>query len=167
MKILEFHTTEDQVRRAKEVAASFPLNNRSYMRGKRNEHAFLGEIVVGDYLGCELHPDRNVWDYDLIFKEKKWDIKTKMTTVRPKANYNCTIYTYFNQKCDGYIFTRCLRDLSKVWMVGWIYKKDLLEKGKKFKKGDLDDNLIMEREGIGIKIKELNAFENVSNYSKS
>lgn len=163
MKILEFAPTESQIERAKEFAKNFKLNSKSFLKGERNVYAFLGEIVVGDFLskkGWVLHPEgRSPYDFDLVDPEGKlWEIKTKMTTVFPKGKFNCSTYTYRDQKCDGYIFTRCMKDLSKVWMLGWISKRDLFKYGTAFKAGDVDDNLVIQRDMIGIEIRKLNPF---------
>lgn len=163
MKILEFNTTEHQRVRAEDLAKNFKLNASSIMGGARNIYAFLGEVVCGDYFeqkGWKLHPtEYNPYDFDIMDdKGQKWDIKTKMTTVRPKGNFNCTINTYIDQKCDGYIFVRCLKSLKKVWILGWVNKETLKTVGIKHKAGDIDDNLVMSRDGIGIQINKLNSF---------
>lgn len=166
MKVLEFSPTSEQILKARKISESFALNSRSFMGGKRNLYAFLAEVVVGDFLEESgwMKPDGFSINYDIVSPNgKKWDIKNKMTTVKPRANYNCTIYNYFDQKCDGYIFTRTKKDLSKVWILGWINKSDLLERGLEFEAGHVDDNMVMERGGIGIKIRELNE----CNYTKS
>ena len=163
MKILEFSPTKSQIETAEKIAQTFKVNKSSFMNGERNVFAFLGEVVVGDFLkkdGWKLHPEGySPYHFDILDKEgKKWDIKTKMTNVRPKGFYNCTIYTYLEQKCDGYIFTRCLKNMSKVWILGKVNKDRLKKEGKRYKKGDVDDNLVMERDCIGLKINQLDEF---------
>jgi hypothetical protein len=163
MKILEFKPTNSQIERAKKLSEGFKLNESSVMGGSRNLYAFLGEVVCGDFFeqkGWKLHPEGyEPYNFDIIDnKGNKWDIKTKMTTVKPRGNFNCTIHTYLDQKCDGYIFTRCMKNLSKVWILGWISKEELKKTGTYYKKGDIDDNLVMSREGLGVQINKLNTF---------
>lgn len=172
MKILEFTPTQTQIERAKKMSQDFKLNESSFMDGARNVFAFLGEIIVGDYMEKDrwiLHPEGySPYHFDIIDdKGKKWDVKTKMTNVRPKGFYNCTIYTYLDQMCDGYIFTRCMKNFSKVWIVGKVSKDRLKKEGTRYEKGDRDDNLIMERSCIGLRINQLDEFNNESNHSKS
>lgn len=163
MKILEFYPTDAQKKRAQKLADDFKVNKKSIFNGERNLYAFLGEVVVGDFLkekGWVLHPkDMGIYDFDILDPSGvKWEIKTKMTTTKPKADFNCTTYTYREQKCDGYIFTRCLKTLEKVWLLGWISKKDFEKYGTFYKSGDRDGNLIMTQDCLGITIAKLNPF---------
>lgn len=164
MKILEFHPTKTQIERAKIAAGEFRVNENSIMNGERNLFAFLAEEVAGDFLkksGWNLHPkDRPVWDFDIIDPNgNKWDIKSKMTTVKPKSHFNCTVYSYREQDCDGYIFTRVTKNLDKVWLLGWISKLDLKKYGKLFRPGETDHGMKIIQECLGIQVRKLNPFK--------
>jgi hypothetical protein len=53
---------------------------------------------------------------------------------------------------------RCLKSLEKVWLLGWISKKDFKKYGTLYKEGDVDGNLTMTCDSLGITINKLNPF---------
>lgn len=160
MKILTFEPSLSQIERARKLKESFVLNKNSVMDGNRNLYAFLGEVVVGDFLSERGWSVKNCKDFDLLDPDGcRWDLKTKMTTVKPKSNYRCTVHSYYLQKCDGYIFCRCLKNLSKVFLLGKIRKQDFMEKGELLKVGDVENGMVIDRDVWSLRISELNTFE--------
>ena len=110
----------------------------SITEGRGNIIGFLGEELIKKYLGIQ---DNNTYEYDLIYKNKKLEVKTKARTVEPRPFYNATVSSYNpNQKCDYYIFTSVLKDYSFGWICGFISKHDFFENAVFNKKGDYESN---------------------------
>ena len=117
-------------RKAKELGH---LNN-SIRCGEGIFIGFLGEELVKQHLGLT---DSNTYDFDLIYKNKKLEVKTKERTVQPKSFYNATVAAYNpNQKCDAYVFTSILKNLSVGWICGFIDKAEFYAKATFNRKGD-------------------------------
>jgi hypothetical protein len=101
--------------------------NHHFDDGFGTYYGCLGEILVSDYLNCKIIDD---YEYDLVHLNYKFDVKTLICNTTPKQNYECQVAKYYQQDCDGYIFTRILKDSTLGWIVGWIFKKDFLDKAK-------------------------------------
>ena len=152
------HITEDQRIRAKELY-EFKILKGSVTKGKGNIYGALGEIIVQDYY---LSKGKDVnyvgsYDYDLIINEYKIDVKSKVTSVIPKGNYNCCVYSYnTRQKCDYYMFVRIKFDLTIGYILGGIKKEEFYNKAIFNKKGDYDGNgYYFLGDCYNLKIKEL------------
>ena len=65
--------TQEQIERAQELF-DFKVLNNSITKGDGNLAGALGEVIVCDYYNGE---QKNTYDYDLILKGKKIDVKTK------------------------------------------------------------------------------------------
>src|SRR5687768_8114590 len=112
-----------------------PLKN-SITGGEKNLIGFLGEQIVAKYLGIEA---LNTYNWDMMYKDKYLEIKTKDTTAYPKGSYEVSVAGYnTTQKCDYYIFTRILTDLSVGWILGYMPRDEYYKKARKLTKGDID-----------------------------
>jgi len=124
---------EDSTLKSKEMGN---LNN-SITKGDGNLSGFIGEMMVLSFI-----PESklfNTYDFDIIYKDNKLDVKTKRTTVIPKEYYDCSVAAFnTKQKCSHYIFTRVLNDLSKGWLLGWMPKEEYFKSARFLKKGDRD-----------------------------
>jgi len=111
--------------------------NNSITKGDGNLSGFIGEMMVLSFI-----PESklfNTYDFDIIYKDNKLDVKTKRTTVIPKEYYDCSVAAFnTKQKCSHYIFTRVLNDLSKGWLLGWMPKEEYFKSARFLKKGDKD-----------------------------
>lgn len=131
--------TKEQIDKAIVLSEDLGKINRSIMGGTRNVYGFLGEIITSDMFP-NLKP-KNTYDYDLIFNNKfKIDVKTKSTTVTPEPHFECSISTYYKQKCDVYVFVRILKDFSIAYLLGYITPEEYFKKAKLREKGSLDPN---------------------------
>lgn len=136
---VEILITDEHIELAKKLY-DFNVLNGSVTKGKGNEIGALGEILILDrykdkteYVGC--------YDYDMIIKGVKVDVKTKAQNYPPAENYTYNIFAFnTTQKCDYYCFVVVLNDLTKGWVVGWKKKEDFLKEAKFKKKGEFDDN---------------------------
>ena len=120
--------TKENVNLANEMSSDMGILNNSITKGKGNVIGFLGEIIVAEELGISLN---NTYDYDLVFNNKKIDVKSKRVTSAPRDYYECSVADLnTKQKCDFYVFTRIKNDLSEGWILGYLEKEKYLEDSK-------------------------------------
>jgi hypothetical protein len=138
--MIKINITDEQRKRGKELY-EFNVLNGSVTEGEGNEVGALGEIIVLDYYGerAEYVGDYN---YDLIIKGKKVDVKTKKQNVPPKSHHTYNIFAFnTKQKCDYYCFVVILSDIKTGWIVGWKKKDEFFNQATFRKKGEVDDTI--------------------------
>lgn len=133
----EFLITEDQRKRAKELY-EFNVLKGSVTEGRGNEVGALGEILVWDAYKSKTEYVGD-YNYDMIIKKKKVDVKTKLQNMAPEPYHRANIFAFnTRQKCDYYCFVAILTDLSKGWIIGWKRKEDFFSEAEFHKKGEVD-----------------------------
>lgn len=138
--IIEIDITDEQRKRAKELY-EFNVLNGSVTKGGGNEVGALGEIIVLDkyksnakYVGD--------YNYDLIIKNMKVDVKTKKQNMPPTSHHSFNIFAYnTTQECDYYCFVAIHKSLNTGWIVGWKAKDEFYKIARFRKKGEVDDSL--------------------------
>jgi hypothetical protein len=138
--MIEINITDEQRKRADELY-EFNVLKGSVTKGEGNRIGALGEIIVLDRFkeDSEYVGDYN---YDLIIKDKKIDVKTKKQNMRPASHHSVNIFAYnTTQKCDYYCFVliHCL--MQKGWIVGWKEKDKFYEEATFREKGEVDSTL--------------------------
>lgn len=139
--IISMPIEEWQKERAKKQRDLMPNELKNSIRhGEGTLIGKLGEQVIATYLGIEMPID--TYNYDMVYKEKKIEVKTKETSVSfVHPSFECSISNYNpNQKCDYYAFLRIFTDHSKAWVCGFISKKDFFKKATLHKKGEIDNS---------------------------
>ena len=129
--------------------------HNSILRGKGNMSGFIGEQIAFQILDGKWD---NTFDYDLVVNDKKVDVKTKQTSVKPLPHYECSIAKLnTKQKCDAYAFVRILNDFSKGWYLGVLTKEDYYDKATFLRKGDVDpsNNYTVKADCYNVRIDEL------------
>ena len=156
----EMEIKKEWIEEASSKAEEMGNLNNSITYGKGNVSGFLGEIMTlhSLYEGeiC------NTYDFDILYRDKKLDVKTKRTGAVPKGYYDCSVAAYnTRQNCSHYIFTRILNDLSKGWVLGWMSKKDYFNKARLLKKGeqDGDNGFIVKAACYNLPINKLHPIE--------
>jgi len=118
--------------------------------------AFIGEIIVADYLGATRC---NTAHYDMLGPNgEKIDVKTKMCNSAPMPHYECSIISHnAKQQCEEYVFVRMNRDLNEAWIVGRIPKSEYFDKAVFLKKGQRngDNGYIVRSDCYNLSIQEL------------
>ena len=128
--------TSEDITKANILAEEMGQLKNSITKGQGNIHGFLGEIIVSKFLGVEIS---NTYDYDMVFNNTKIDVKTKRVTTPPKDYYECSVADLnTKQKCDVYVFTRILKDMTTGWILGYLNKEDYFKKSTFLKKGEID-----------------------------
>lgn len=132
--------TPDQLKKAHYWASDLGCLNRSIRKGEGNVYGFLGEFLVADLIGAEWvnGGDKPSYDYDLLFKGHRIDVKTKSCTSEPQPSYLVSIMPYYCQKCDYYAFARVLSNCSMGWYLGSIKTEEFMDRAKFYKKGEVD-----------------------------
>ena len=134
MKLINI--TQENITEAKKLSGEMGKLNNSITKGEGNIHGFLGEIITANFLSVSRF---NTYDYDIVFNNIKIDVKTKKVNTPPRNYYECSIANLnTKQKCDVYVFTRILNDMTKGWLLGYINKKDYFEKATFLRKGSID-----------------------------
>ena len=131
------NVTENQLKRAKELFEFGRLNN-SVTKGGGNLAGALGEIVVMD-TWPDVTEYAGKYDYDLIIKGKKVDVKTKRSDYEPQPTHQQNIFAFnITQKCDYYCFVSVTYDYSTAYIVGWKEKDAFFKEATFKKKGEVD-----------------------------
>jgi hypothetical protein len=127
---------KEDIELARKMSDNMGALNNSITKGQGNIIGFLGEIIVAQYLEITLN---NTYDYDLIYNDKKIDVKSKKVSSPPRDYYECSVAALnIKQKCDLYVFTRIKNDLSEGWILGYLEKEKYLTTSTFLKEGSID-----------------------------
>lgn len=140
-----FTVTEEQLQRAKD-RFEFKELNGSITNGDGNLAGALGEVITIDYLKSLNRniEDDSTYDYDFKSNGFKIDVKTKRQNYPPKDDYRVAVSSWnTKQKCDYYIFCTTLYDYSRVYINGYLSKKNFFLQSRLLRKGDIDINGFM------------------------
>lgn len=134
--LIEMPITKKMIQVAQQKSIEMGKLNNSITEGAGNLAGFIGEAMVAHFFRVPLI---NTYDFDVIYKDIKIDVKTKRTSVEPKPFYECSVADYnIKQDCDGYLFTRVLTNLEKGWLLGYMPKAEYYMRSIKHRKGELD-----------------------------
>ena len=160
MKLINI--TKQNIQQAQTLAEEMGQLKNSITKGQGNIHGFLGEIIVSKFLDIEIS---NTYDYDMIFNNIKIDVKTKRVTTPPRDYYECSVANLnTKQRCDIYVFTRILKDMTQCWILGYINKEDYFKKSTFMKKGEIDpsNNWKVSTDCYNLPINKLNNIEDLN-----
>jgi hypothetical protein len=163
--MVEIKITPEMIDRAKtrDLEAGPAYKNASIQNGKGRFYGFLGEEIVHQSLpGSILAPTK---DYDLIYRNFTFDVKTKTRKDPPKPWYDATVdQSATHQNPYFYIFVQILAPQSLIklstneirnfpyqtgWIIGLIPRTMFYEKARFFQAGDVDpSNGIKYRDSI-------------------
>lgn len=165
--MLKIQITDKMKKVAKEKAQEMGELKNSILKGEGNMTGFLGEEIIKTFLSAR---SSNTKDYDISYKKKKYDIKTKLTSKEPLPEYDCSIAAYNTvQKCDGYIFVRIQKDkednLVCGWILGWMDKEGYFQNAEYWPKGKIDpsNGYRVKASCYNVKIKDLKNIEELKN----
>jgi hypothetical protein len=138
--MIKIKISDEQRARGKELY-EFNVLKGSVTKGEGNEVGALGEIIVMDYYGDKAEYVGD-YDYDLIIKNKKVDVKTKKQNVPPQLHHTYNIFSYnTKQKCDWYCFVVIHKSLRTGWIVGWKNKEEFFKEATFRREGEVDDTI--------------------------
>tara|TARA_R110000772_G_scaffold250213_1_gene364821 strand:+ start:345 stop:980 length:636 start_codon:yes stop_codon:yes gene_type:complete len=122
------------IKAAQAMSAKMGTLKNSMTDGGGNVPAFVGEIIVQKITGAK---HQNTFDYDLITNAgTRIDVKTTMTSVEPKYDYDCKVSAYYKQNCDWYAFVRVNYKLDRAWVVGYYPRNDFYKDARHYQAGD-------------------------------
>ncbi len=137
--------TQKMIDQASQWANDLGGIKNSITKGRGNLAGRLGEIALADHLSVGVQDHR---EYDLVYKGRSIEVKTKRRTVAPRAHYEVSVAkTSKHQHPDLYAFISMEFDrkengsyfgLKNIWLCG--YSDDYFKKAKHMKKGDRDES---------------------------
>ena len=136
---------------SKRIAKIIGNLNNSILSGSGNRAGILGEIALANFLKVERQDKRG---YDLIYKGKKIEVKTKRRTADPKGYYEASVSeTSSHQTPDFYAFLSLTfgkkeyngkedvySDLQSIWLCGFIAYEDFIKEAKLIRTGTIDED---------------------------
>jgi len=155
---LHFEPNEDAIITAYKRSLSMGILPGSYTKGAGNMVGCLGEVAVELYLRNSIYVGDTEFNYDFLYRKKKVEVKSKSCGGLPKLSYSAFINGKKSKvdSNDIYFFTRVKRDLSMVYLLGWLPSKEIDSVGVYRQKGDVDkDNFVFRSKGYQIIIDSL------------
>ena len=134
--MLEVPITPQMVEKARAWDAEMGQLANSITGGEGNIAGYVGKYLVSGLLGVPL---TKTYNYDMVFKRYKVEVKTKRCTSPPKMSYECSIAAFNpRQSCDLFVFTRVMKDLSRGWVLGCLSPLDYFRLCVKHEAGEHD-----------------------------
>ena len=132
----------DQVNRAAKLY-EFKILNKSLTEGDGNAAGAIAEICFLDYfssIGKDIIHAKH-YDYDFIMNKKKIEIKATRVNNPPRLLHRFKLpCDQYNQQCDFYCCIYVMNDFSKVFINGYISKKDFFDNAILHLEGDKEHN---------------------------
>lgn len=141
---IEINITKDMLNFAKDKISTIKFNkkelNKFGSEKTRTFFGYIGQAMILSYIGIPLY-DVETFDYDVIFNNKKWEIKSISCKYKPPLDFLATVNSHdlkgvHKQKSDYYIFNRILYDKTIGWILGYISCDDFFKKGEFKSKGE-------------------------------
>ena len=125
---------------------------------------YVGQVAAMKHLKAVNIDD---YEYDLEWCGKRIEVKSKICSSIPQANYSATVYaSNADQMCDVYLFTRVLRnafDEDKLehgaYLLGWIDRDNYDNRFHQVKQGDDDDGYEEPADAFKIQLDQLRAID--------
>ncbi|MDT0555437.1 hypothetical protein [Patiriisocius hiemis] len=169
--MIEVNITKEDIAFAREKLSKVKSTNTGLSKfGSENKRiltGYVGERIVMKYL--DIANDSDTYNYDIIFKDKKLEIKTISCKFKPRPDYWCTVNSHdlagvHKQEADFYVFLRVLNDYSKGWLLGYMPCKDFFDKGTFVPKGkDFGKFKFVKANATILPIHDLRAIETLKN----
>lgn len=140
--VIPIEVTSEMLERAKAKSEEMGQLRNSITKGAGNIAGFIGEEAVKVFLGDEAVIS-NTRNYDILFRGKKIDVKTKRRKAAPKDDYDCSVAAYNpTQKCDIYAFVSVNYDLKTAYVCGWMTPDDYYANCEAMEQGQKDSNIV-------------------------
>jgi hypothetical protein len=136
--MIEVAVGDGMIAEARRLAAEVPVLKNSIRGGEGTVYGMLGELLFASLKGATR--DSN-YEYDVVMPSTgvTIDVKTKCCTSPPRLDYECSVAAFnATQGCDAYVFMRVMKDLSRGWYLGGLWKPEFFESARFVRKGDLE-----------------------------
>jgi len=159
--MIEVEITDKMKRDAQRKAREMGVIKNSIEKGGGSIAGFLGEFIANEVIGGKVD---NTYEYDIVYNNITYDVKTKRCTSPPRDYYDCSVADFnTKQKCERYVFVRIENKGGKwgrAWVLGWKAKSEYYAKSRKMTKGEVDksNGFIVKADCHNLAIKELEEF---------
>ena len=166
--MVEMVITDEMISMAKLRREKMPgVIRNSIMGGNRTFEGCLGEVVVAIHMNAKYI---TTYDFDLVCKEYKIEVKTKVRSVLPKPHYEVSIANFnTKQECDYYVFVSlyCPKGKTlpeKAHIVGCYPPKQYINDAKFLKQGEIDpdNNFVVRADCWNMKISDLKNINDIT-----
>jgi len=157
-KFIAFNPNSENIKQAFERSQKLGILPNSFTKGGGRMTGFLGEIAFELLYPDAKYVGGRCYSHDYEIGKKTIDIKAKACTSKPLPHYTASVNCPKLKKPQAgyYYFVRVLKDYSKVWLLGWISTKKLLEQGEYKFRGDPDEyGFTYKVDGYHVPIKDL------------
>ena len=155
-KFIVFTPSSENVKQAFERSQKLGITPNSFTRGLGRMTGFLGEVAFGLLSPAAKYVGGRCYTHDYSLKGKKIDIKSKSCSGTPLPHYTASVNCPPDKdpEAEYYYFVRVRKDLSKVWLLGWLPTPRILKSGDYKKRGEKgDDGFIYRVSGYHVPIK--------------
>lgn len=158
--IIEIDITKEMLAEAQERNKKFlskygHVGTHRLNKDKQRITGYLAEAAIKNFCGIEYSDEDTV---DFKHEETTFDSKAQGCNSKPKEYFVATLYEeQKNRNVDYYIFSRVQNDWKKVWICGFISKKEFFKKAKLIKAGTKNNNFTYDQSRFEIEYKMLKA----------
>lgn len=158
---LEITITKEIMEEAKERNNAFYMKYKHLGTKRKNKenqriNGYLAEVAIKKTFQKLKYSNNDEYDFLSINNKVKIDSKAQGCNSIPKESYVCTLYEEQKERdCDILIFSRVKNDHTKLWINGFIPKKEFLNKSKLIKKGTKNNNFTYDDNRYELEYKEL------------
>jgi hypothetical protein len=136
LQTVEWPIGANLLKAAQAMSAKMGTLKNSITKGAGNVPAFVAEIMVQQLIGAKR---QNTFDYDMVMPNgARVDVKTTLTSVPPRYDYDCKVAAYYKQDCDWYAFARVTYELDRAWMLGFYPSAKFFTDAHHYQAGDPD-----------------------------
>lgn len=156
---IEFDVTQDMLTEAKERNKVFfqkygHLGTHRKNVEKQRMTGYLAEIAIKNSLPHLEYSKNDTVDF--LYKKKSFDSKSQGCNSIPLPYYAATLYEEQDKRdADFYIFNRVQNDFTKVWILGFISKKEFMEKSVLMPAGTRNNNFVYDNPRYELEIRNL------------
>lgn len=154
--MIEVEITPDMIARAERRLSRVQLDggrasSKFGSESGRILTGYLGEQVAIEYFEIDVTQSRETFDYDLILKGKRIEVKSISCKFKPRDHYLCTVNSHdpngvHKQGADYYLFIRILNDNTRAWLLGYMACDEFFRKGQFIEKGkNITDDICFEK----------------------
>lgn len=135
--LIEVNIEPEDYAEAKQWAKDLGKLRNSITGGRHSMYGRLGEIIVARYVSGKITDN---FDYDVRHPDgRRLEVKTKVTTVRPKGYYECSVCGHNpTQTCDAFVFVRISSKEPTAWICGQKERDAFFREAEHFSEGDVD-----------------------------
>lgn len=165
---------KSMIEEAQEWADNLGAIKNSITKGKGNYVGRLGELALAKHIGAGEAQDQS--GYDLVFKGKKIEVKTKRRAVPPRESYLVNIAETSKHQMfrvgrpDVYAFLSAqfesqkagqYKNLQKLWLCGYKSPKDFFNQATFYSKGDKDPDMPLYKFSASCYVMRIRDLDNV------